>query len=103
MDKTIRVTRLTTTLQKTIGLLGKKQPESVLFETRFGIHTFGMQFPIDVVILSDTYRVEKFHQGLMPNRIFVWNPRYRYVLELPSGKINALHIHLGDKLRLIEQ
>lgn len=82
------------------GLLGKKTAEVVVFHTRFGIHTFGMHFPIDVLILNQNTTVVAIKQALMPNRLFFWNPRYNTVMELPQGWIERHNIKQGSKLSL---
>lgn len=78
--------------KKSFGLIGKNKPENLLFKTRFGIHTFGMRFPIDVLVLDKNYKVIKFKETLLPNNFFFWNPRYNLVLELPSGTVKQLAI-----------
>jgi len=97
---TLRVKRLTNTFEKARGLLGSSKAHPVYCTTRFGIHTFFMRFPIDVVILDDRFTVVKFVEGLQPNRIFVWHPRYRHVIELPKGEIQKNHIKLGATITL---
>lgn len=64
----------------------------VYFETRFGIHTFGMTKPIDVFILNKENKVVKICKSIKPGRIFIWNPKYYKVLETPVDfiKINIL-------------
>lgn len=79
-----------------VGLLDRNTKEPLLLKTRFGIHTFGMKFPIDVIILNKSYKVMDLRQNLKPNRIFVWNPRYFIVLELPGGTIKKNHIWRND-------
>jgi len=86
--------------KKVTGLLGKKQPENLYFRTRFGIHTFGMKFPIDVVILDKKNAIVDLKCGLCPNRIFLWNPRYDKVLELPNGFIVSSKIKIGSTIEL---
>lgn len=85
---------------KVKGLIGKKTAESIYFQTRFGIHTFGLQFLIDVVILDKHNRVVKLKQNLKPNRIFFWNPLYSNVIELPSGTIKLMKITVGQTITL---
>ncbi|GEM_PF-5024313 len=46
----LKVKRLKTLKGKTIGLIGREKIAPVVFETRFGIHTFGLKFPIDVLV-----------------------------------------------------
>ncbi len=71
-----------------LGLLKKSNPKSLLFKTRFGIHTFGLKKSIDVVILDQGLKVVKLKRSLKPNSFFFWNPKYKLVIELPAGTIN---------------
>lgn len=97
--KKIKVTKQSFLL-KWKGLLGVKKPYSLLLQTRFGIHTFGLTFPIDVVILDRSFVVRKFKERLSPNKIFLWNPHYDYVLELPTGSIQKYGLVIGEKIVL---
>jgi uncharacterized membrane protein (UPF0127 family) len=99
--KTIRVKKAATVWQATTGLIGAKKPYPLLLFTRFGIHTFGLSFPLDVVILSADHTIVSRKKSLLPNHLFFWNPRWSIVLELPSGTIDQLHLQLGDRLRLV--
>lgn len=71
-------------LEKFIGLMGKDKPETVCLETRWGIHTFFMKYPIDVFVLDDKNKVVKVKRNLKPWRVFFWNPRYYKILEMES-------------------
>ena len=86
-------------LEKTLGLLGKKE-QTVLFKTRFGIHTFFLKTPIDVMILNNEYKVVKLKKELRPNRIFLWNPKFEIVIETQSGKIKESKTEKDDFLEL---
>jgi uncharacterized membrane protein (UPF0127 family) len=97
----IQVQHLSTISQASIGLLSAKKAYPVYFKTRFGIHTFGMKFPIDVLVLDDKYRTVRMISGLVPNRLFVWPPIYYHVLELPEGYISKNAIGIGEKINLI--
>lgn len=83
---------------RAFGLLKKSNPRSLLFETRFGIHTFFMQDKIDVIVLDNNFKVAKIRKNLLPNRLFFWNPVYRYVLELPDGVVEKTRTEVGDKI-----
>jgi uncharacterized membrane protein (UPF0127 family) len=83
-------------LKKVIGLLGKNKPEVVIFETRFGIHTFGLKFPIDLLILDNNGTVV-LAKSVKPNRIVIWNIKYKTVIELPSNTISRTKI--GDIIK----
>lgn len=99
--KTIKAIHAQTFFEKSKGLLGVTKPYSLFFQTRWGIHTFGMRFPIDIVILREDYTIASLKENLEPNRIFFWNPTYQYILELPSGTIENEKLKRGDKIKLI--
>lgn len=82
------------------GLLGTKHPQLVWFRTRWGIHTFGMHYPIDVVILDEERNVQVVKEQLLPQRFFFWNPRYDLVIELPAGTIEHKKITQGHHIAL---
>lgn len=97
---TIQVVYAKSYWAKIQGLIGKTQPESIFFQTRWGIHTFGLKFPIDVVILDDNYIVKNMKQNLRPNSLFFWNPKYKNVLELPHGTIQEKKIRLHNTIKI---
>src|SRR5436305_919642 len=99
--KTFTVTKAKTGADKIIGLIGKKKPYALMLETRFGIHTFGVKFPIDVVILNNNHIVMAMFQHMKPNRIFFWNPKDKLVLELPERTITKEKIKQGNQLKLV--
>lgn len=84
------------------GLIGAKKAYPVFLNTRFGIHTFGLKFNIDVIILNKKNEVVKTAGNLKPNRVFFWPLLYNKVLELPAGEIKKHKIRIGDKLGLYE-
>ena len=63
------------------------------------IHTFGMQFPIDVVFLDSSLVVKRIYENLRPWRLttFVWGAQS--VLELPSGSLSGTGTVVGDQLQ----
>ena len=90
----------TTLSQKIIGLLNATTPSALFFKTRFGIHTFGMRFPIDCAVLDDTFTVRAMREQMNPNKGFFWNPRFSNVVELPSGTLSRTGTEPGDVLAL---
>jgi hypothetical protein len=72
----------------------------MLFHTHFGIHTFLMKYPIDVLVLDESKKIVKAKCSLKPNRLFFYNPKYSLVLELEKGYINKNRLRLGDKIEL---
>ena len=85
------------------GLLNPKNPCSLLFETRFGIHTFFLKQNIDILVLNNNLKVVKIKKSLKPNRLFFWNPSYNLVLELPFGVIKKSGTKIGDQLVIYPQ
>ncbi len=86
---------------KAVGLLCKKHSHSLYFQTRFGIHTFGLKSPIDVLVLDDRLNVVKSEE-VAPNRLFFWDPRYKGVVELPCGSITKSKTARGDQIIILE-
>lgn len=85
----------------TFGLLGKKKAYPIYFQTRWGIHTFSLNFAIDVVVMDEKFRVVEIKQSLPANKVFLWNPKYKNILELPSGTNKKMGIKLNSKIKLI--
>lgn len=83
---------------QSLGLLKYKTPVAMLLRTRYGIHTFSMRYSIDILILDKRNRVVKKKENLQPNRIFLWNPKYEIVLELPVGCIKKSKTQKNDTL-----
>jgi uncharacterized membrane protein (UPF0127 family) len=88
----------TTLAEIVFGLHWLTNSPELLFKTRFGLHTLLLQRPIDVLVLDRKFKVVKAKEGLIPNQIFVWNPRYFWVLELPEGAISKSKTQEGDQL-----
>ena len=87
-------------LAKSKGLINKPKPDNIFFKTRWGIHTFGLKFPIDVIITDKNNKVVALRKNLKPNNIFIWNPRYENVLELKPQTIKINNIKINSKLKL---
>lgn len=98
---TVRVKQAKSLWQQTVGLIGAEKPYPLLLRTRFGIHTFGVGFPLDIIILDQRYRVMRLQKNLLPNQFFFWPPRWSIVLELPKNTIDQKQITLGDRLSLV--
>jgi len=86
-------------LGKIKGLIGIENPEVIIFKTRFGIHTFLLKLPIDVLILDKNNTVMKLKRQLSPNRIFFWNIKFDTVIELPKGFIEKSKTEIGDIIK----
>lgn len=92
---TIFVKKAKNLKEKIQGLIGKNKPIALMIKTHFGIHTFGLKFPIDVLILNNDNKVVSMKKNLKPNRIFFWNPMYEKVIELPHGTIEKEKIKIN--------
>jgi hypothetical protein len=99
--KTLNAKILRGLWEKSKGLIGADPVYPVYFTARWGIHTFGLRSPIDVVILDTHNRVVILRPKLPPNRLFFWNPLYKRVLELPAGAIEQRGMKTGEKIRLL--
>ncbi len=84
---------------KTTGLIGAKPTIAMVFTTRLGIHTFGMRFPIDILVLDKSHVIKEMKESMLPNRIFLWHPKYDTVIELPKGTITKSHTEIGDTIK----
>lgn len=98
---TIKVHFIKSFAGKLVGLLGSEKAHAIYFKTRFGIHTFGMKFAIDVIILDKENKVVKIKENLMPNKLFFWNPKFDNVIELSVGEIKKHKIKVGDKINVV--
>jgi uncharacterized membrane protein (UPF0127 family) len=87
-------------LNKSKGLISSNSPKTVIFTTRLGIHTFGMKYPIDIVVTDKESRVVSLKKNLLPNRIFLWNPKYNLIIELEIGSIAKSKTAIGDFLEI---
>ena len=65
-----------------------------------GVHTFGMNFPIDVIYLSKKKVVLKARPN-MPRRRISFCLRAHSVLELPAGMIAKSQTAVGDQLEFL--
>lgn len=91
--------------QRLVGLLnrdGLQEGEGLLLPRCRSIHTLFMRFPIDVVFLDRAWRVVALRSNIKPGRILAPVFRACSVIELPSGTLQALPIHVGDRLAIEE-
>src|SRR4029079_6280811 len=95
----LKVTKCTG-LSSLRGNMFRRKILPLYFETRWGIHTFFVKEPIDVLILDEEKTVQVIKKGLKPWRLCFWNPKYGKVVELPKGTIK---IHLSQVVVLLQQ
>lgn len=85
----------TSFIDKSLGLIINKDYDAIIFETRFGIHTFGMKKEIDIVVLDNKNRVVRIKDNLKPNRFFFWNLKFNTVTEFRK----KVRIKVGDLIQ----
>lgn len=88
----------TTIFDRMFGLLNPKSPKYLIIRTHFGIHTFFMKYPIDVMLLDKNNRVVQLRENLPPFRLFFYNPQYSTVVEMPKGTLHKYHVCINDKI-----
>jgi uncharacterized protein len=89
-----------TRAERTRGLLGRSgldADEALLFERTRSIHTFGMHFPIAVVLLDQEFVVRSV-RPVRPGRLLLPRLGTRHVLECALG----VNLRPGDRLRTVD-
>jgi uncharacterized protein len=91
-----------TGLQRIVGLLGEHEltpGDGLLIVPSQGVHTWGMQFPIDIAVLDGKWKVIATRQHMRPFRItrMFWDAAA--VLELPAGTLASTCTSIGDTIR----
>ena len=84
-----------------IGLLGKRslKPDSgVWIVPANSVHTLGMMFSFDLIMIDKDFRVVGIRELLKPFRITRPNFRAESVLELPAHSIFKSRTEIGDQL-----
>lgn len=94
-----------TSLTRLFGLLGRRglnPGQGILIRPSSGVHTFGMQFPIDVVAVDRHLRVVRTWRRLRPFRVTRVSTKFHSILELAPGQIEECGIEAGDQLAITE-
>jgi uncharacterized membrane protein (UPF0127 family) len=84
------------------GLLGRHElrtGEGLWIRPCEAVHTFGMEFSIDLVYLDRKLRVKKVRSGVRPWRLSVCFAAHS-VLELASGTIRETQTRPGDRIEI---
>lgn len=98
-----RVTVARSPLARLRGLLGRSglaRGEGLLIRPCNGVHTWGMQFSIDVVFLDARDCVLRLEPSLPPRRMVPWVRGARQALELPAGTAREAGVVVGSCLRI---
>jgi uncharacterized membrane protein (UPF0127 family) len=80
-----------------LGLINPNNPRTLIFHTRWGIHTYFLTSAIAVVILDKQNKVVQ-KTIVKPWRMFFWNPRHGTIVELPIRAIGQIKV--GDLIEL---
>ncbi|MBM3249956.1 MAG: DUF192 domain-containing protein [Candidatus Omnitrophica bacterium] len=92
-----------TTLRRVKGLLGRKglnKGQALVIRPCNSIHTFFMQFPIDVLFMDKNNRVVRALPEVKPWRLSAVYFAATYTIELPAGAIRESRTQEGDLLEL---
>lgn len=93
-----------TSIKRLVGLLGRSTlnaGDGIWIQPSSGVHTFGMQFPIDVVGLDKNLRIVRLWPCLKPQRLTAISTQVQSVLELAAGQIDARAIEVGQVLHVL--
>ena len=99
MGERVRVAE--TGLTRIVGLLGESglsPGDGLLILPSSGVHTWGMTFPIDVVILDNDWRIIAVRPEMRPFRVTRLYWKAAGVLELPPGTVESTSTSVGDEL-----
>ena len=90
-----------TELTRLFGLLGEREllpGDGLLIVPSQGVHTWGMMFPIDIVVLDDAWNVIAIRPRLRPFRMTRLFWKAAAVLELRSGIVDSTRTSVGDTI-----
>ena len=63
-----------------------------------GIHTFGMRYSLDIIVLDSGMRVVRVALGVDPGRLVLSTAGGHSTLELPGGALRPGSVAVGDVL-----
>lgn len=88
-------------LSSVFGLMFGIFKPPVCFKARFGIHTFFVSNPIDVIILDNMGRIVKLIENFKPNKILFWGFTIFTVIECEKNYIRRKNIKSGTKVIIV--
>lgn len=92
-----------TIFSRSKGLLGRKclnKGEALIIKSCNSIHTFFMQFAIDVIFVDKNDRVVRAIENIKPFRLSPIILKSSYVIELSVGAIRSSSTQAGDQLKI---
>jgi len=98
-----RVTVADSVLGRLVGLLGRRslKPDSgVWIVPANAVHTIGMLFSFDLVLIDKNFKVVGLRELLRPFTITWPNHRAESVIELPPHSIFRSRTQIGDQLQI---
>jgi uncharacterized membrane protein (UPF0127 family) len=96
-----RVRVADTGMSRIVGLLGERElppGDGLLIVPSQGVHTWGMLFPIDVVVLDRGWNVLALRRRMRAFRMTRLFWKAAAVLELPPGILDSTATTVGDML-----
>ena len=90
-----------TFFSRSLGLIPKKKlkkEECLIIKPCCSVHTFFMNFPIDVLFINNENKVIAAYENVKPWKILPIHLSSKKVLELPSGSIQTKSITLSDEI-----
>jgi uncharacterized membrane protein (UPF0127 family) len=91
-----------TGLTRIVGLLGERKlgaGDGLLIVPSQGVHTWGMLFPIDVIVLDGNWNVLAVRPRMRQFRVTRVFWKAAAVLELPPGVLDSSMTSVGDVLQ----
>jgi uncharacterized protein len=91
-------------MKRSKGLLGRKglaPGEGMWIIPCEAVHTFFMQFPIDLIYLDRNHRVKKTREAVPAWRLSACLSAHS-ILELPAGTIRKTQTERGDVLEIVQ-
>ena len=88
-----------------VGLLAHQRlpaDEALIFPACTSIHTFGMRFPIDVIVVDHEWRVVALRECLMPGRLMLPVRRAWGIVEAACGTLKRVGLRMGDHIVAID-
>jgi uncharacterized protein len=101
-----RVRVADTGLSRIVGLLGERElprGDGLLILPSQGVHTWGMLFPIDIVVLDRGWNVLALRRRMRAFRMTRLFWKAAAVLELPPGMLDSTATAVGDTLAFERQ
>jgi uncharacterized membrane protein (UPF0127 family) len=90
--------------QRMVGLLAHRRlpaDEALIFPACTSIHTLGMRFPIDVIVVDRQWRVVALRERLAPGRVVLPVRHAWGVVEAACGTLERVGLQVGDRLLVI--